>query len=95
MEGCSKYCTFCVVPYTRGEEVSRPLDEIIFEVSNLARNGVREIILLGQNVNAYKGIRNKDKRPISFSELIRYISKIDGIDRIRHTHLIQLILLMT
>mgnify|MGYP003312190413 CR=1 FL=1 len=85
MEGCSKYCTFCVVPYTRGEEVSRPLDEILFEVSNLAGNGVREIILLGQNVNAYKGIRNRDKQPINFSELIRYISKIDGIDRIRHT----------
>ena len=85
MEGCSKYCTFCVVPYTRGEEVSRPLDEILFEVSNLARNGVREITLLGQNVNAYKGIRNRDKRSINFSELIRYISKVDGIDRIRHT----------
>jgi len=85
MEGCSKYCTFCVVPYTRGEEVSRPLDEILFEVSNLASNGVREIILLGQNVNAYKGIRNRDKRTINFSELIRYISKVNGIDRIRHT----------
>ena len=85
MEGCSKYCTFCVVPYTRGEEVSRPLDEILFEVSNLARNGVKEIILLGQNVNAYKGDRNRDKRSINFSELIRYVSKIDGIDRIRHT----------
>ena len=85
MEGCSKYCTFCVVPYTRGEEVSRPLDEILFEVSNLAGKGVREIILLGQNVNAYKGIRSRDKRSINFSELIRYISKIDGIDRIRHT----------
>ncbi len=85
MEGCSKYCTFCVVPYTRGEEVSRPLDEIIFEISNLAKNGVKEIILLGQNVNAYKGIRNKDKKSINFSELIRYISMIDGIDRIRHT----------
>jgi tRNA-2-methylthio-N6-dimethylallyladenosine synthase len=85
MEGCSKYCTFCVVPYTRGEEVSRPLDEILFEVSNLASNGVREITLLGQNVNAYKGIRNRDKRSINFSELIRYISKVDGIDRIRHT----------
>ena len=85
MEGCSKYCTFCVVPYTRGEEVSRSLDEILFEVSSLARNGVREIILLGQNVNAYKGIRNKDNRSISFSELIRYISRIDGIARIRHT----------
>ncbi len=85
MEGCSKYCTFCVVPYTRGEEVSRSLDEILFEVSSLARNGAREIILLGQNVNAYKGIRNKDNRSISFSELIRYISRIDGIARIRHT----------
>ncbi len=85
MEGCSKYCTFCVVPYTRGEEVSRTLDEIIYEVSNLARSGVKEIILLGQNVNAYKGIRQKDNKPINFPELIRYISKIDGIERIRHT----------
>lgn len=85
MEGCSKYCTFCVVPFTRGEEVSRSLDEILFEISSLARNGVREITLLGQNVNAYKGTRNKDKRLIRFSELIRYISRIDGIDRIRHT----------
>ena len=73
MEGCSKYCTFCVVPYTRGEEVSRTLDEIIFEVSNLAKNGVKEIILLGQNVNAYKGIRHKDNKSINFSELIRYL----------------------
>jgi tRNA-2-methylthio-N6-dimethylallyladenosine synthase len=85
MEGCSKYCTFCVVPYTRGEEVSRTLDEIIYEVSNLAKNGVKEIILLGQNVNAYKGIRQKDNKLINFSELIRYISKIEGIERIRHT----------
>ena len=85
MEGCSKYCTFCVVPYTRGEEVSRPLDEILFEVSNLSSKGVREIILLGQNVNAYKGIRNKDRKTVAFSDLIRYVSRIDGIDRIRHT----------
>ncbi len=85
MEGCSKYCTFCVVPYTRGEEVSRTLDEIIYEVSNLRKNGVKEIILLGQNVNAYKGIRKKDNKTINFSELIRYISKIEGIERIRHT----------
>ncbi len=85
MEGCSKYCTFCVVPYTRGEEVSRPLDEILFEVSNLAKIGVKEIILLGQNVNAYRGYRNRDRKSISFSELIRYVSKIDGIKRIRHT----------
>ncbi len=85
MEGCSKYCTFCVVPYTRGEEVSRPLDEILYEVSNLAKIGVREVILLGQNVNAYKGVRNKDNKCISFSELIRYVSRIPGIERIRHT----------
>ena len=85
MEGCSKYCTFCVVPYTRGEEVSRSLDEILFEVSTLVKNGVREVILLGQNVNAYKGVRVRDNKKISFSDLIRYVSKIDGIDRIRHT----------
>jgi len=85
MEGCSKYCTFCVVPYTRGEEVSRSLDEILFEVSTLAKNGVREVILLGQNVNAYKGVRARDNKQVSFSDLIRYVSKIDGIDRIRHT----------
>jgi tRNA-2-methylthio-N6-dimethylallyladenosine synthase len=85
MEGCSKYCTFCVVPYTRGEEVSRSLDEVIFEISNLVKNGVKEIILLGQNVNAYKGVRLKDNKPINFSELIRYVSKIKGVERIRHT----------
>ncbi len=85
MEGCSKYCTFCVVPYTRGEEVSRTLDEIIYEASNLAKNGAKEIILLGQNVNAYKGIRERDNKVINFAELIRYISKIEGIERIRHT----------
>ena len=85
MEGCSKYCTFCVVPYTRGEEISRSLDEILFEVSALVKNGVREVTLLGQNVNAYKGVRTRDKKQISFSELIRYVSKIEGIDRIRHT----------
>jgi len=85
MEGCSKYCTFCVVPYTRGEEVSRTLDDIIYEVSNLAKNSVKEIVLLGQNVNAYKGVRKKDNKSINFAELIRYISKIEGIERIRHT----------
>ena len=85
MEGCSKYCTFCVVPYTRGEEVSRTLDEIIFEISCLVENGVKEIILLGQNVNAYKGIRLKDNKSINFSELIRYVSNIKGVQRIRHT----------
>ena len=85
MEGCSKYCSFCVVPYTRGEEISRTLDDIIYEIYNLAKKGVKEIILLGQNVNAYKGIRQKDNKLINFSELIRYISKIEGIERIRHT----------
>ena len=85
MEGCSKYCTFCVVPYTRGEEVSRSLDEILYEVSNLSKNGVKEIILLGQNVNAYKGVRKRDNKSISFAELIRYISKLEHIERIRHT----------
>ncbi len=85
MEGCSKYCTFCVVPYTRGEEVSRSLDEIIYEVSSLVSNGVREVILLGQNVNAYRGFRVKDNKPVLFADLIRYISKIEGLERIRHT----------
>ena len=85
MEGCSKYCTFCVVPYTRGEEISRSLDEILYEVSSLSKNGVKEIILIGQNVNAYKGVRNKDNKSISFAELIRYVSKINAIERIRHT----------
>ena len=84
MEGCSKYCTFCVVPYTRGEEVNRRFDDIIFEVSNLAKLGAKEIILLGQNVNAYKST-NFSKDRVQFSDLIRYISHIDGIERIRHT----------
>ena len=84
MEGCSKYCTFCVVPYTRGEEVNRRFDDIIFEVSNLSKLGAKEIILLGQNVNAYKS-QNYTKDKMNFADLIRYISYIDGIDRIRHT----------
>ena len=84
MEGCSKYCTFCVVPYTRGEEVNRRFDDIIFEVSNLAKLGAKEIILLGQNVNAYKST-NFSKDRVQFSDLIRYISHVDGIERIRHT----------
>tara|TARA_Y100000817_G_scaffold310990_1_gene302448 strand:+ start:512 stop:1792 length:1281 start_codon:yes stop_codon:yes gene_type:complete len=84
MEGCSKYCSFCVVPYTRGEEVNRRLDDIIFEVSNLANKGVREVVLLGQNVNSYKS-QTTDGDAVRFSDLIKYISMIDGIERIRHT----------
>ncbi|GEK10050.1 tRNA (N6-isopentenyl adenosine(37)-C2)-methylthiotransferase MiaB [Pseudoalteromonas sp. McH1-7] len=84
MEGCSKYCTFCVVPYTRGEEVSRPLDDVILEVAQLAEQGVREVNLLGQNVNAYRGEMH-DGEICYFSDLLRYVAAIDGIDRIRYT----------
>jgi len=84
MEGCSKYCTFCVVPYTRGEEVSRPLDDVLYEIAQLAEQGVREVNLLGQNVNAYRGEMH-DGEICRFSELIRLIATIDGIDRIRYT----------
>ncbi|MDK1289417.1 tRNA (N6-isopentenyl adenosine(37)-C2)-methylthiotransferase MiaB [Pseudoalteromonas umbrosa] len=84
MEGCSKYCTFCVVPYTRGEEVSRPLDDVILEVAQLAEQGVREVNLLGQNVNAYRGEMH-DGEVCYFSDLLRYVAAIDGIDRIRYT----------
>ncbi|MGB5444766.1 MAG: tRNA (N6-isopentenyl adenosine(37)-C2)-methylthiotransferase MiaB [Psychromonas sp.] len=84
MEGCSKYCTFCVVPYTRGEEVSRPLDDILLEVAQLAEQGVREINLLGQNVNSYVGATH-DGDTCSFAELLRYVASIDGIDRLRYT----------
>tara|TARA_R110000824_G_scaffold7892_4_gene35870 strand:- start:103056 stop:104336 length:1281 start_codon:yes stop_codon:yes gene_type:complete len=83
-EGCSKYCSFCVVPYTRGEEVSRPLDDILAEAVHLAAQGVREINLLGQNVNAYRGISHEGD-VIDLATLITYISAIDGIDRIRYT----------
>ncbi len=84
MEGCSKYCTFCVVPYTRGEEVSRPFDDIIAEVATLASQGVREVNLLGQNVNAYRG-RMHDGEIADLALLIHYVAAIDGIDRIRFT----------
>ena len=84
MEGCSKYCTFCVVPYTRGEEFNRRFDDIINEAIQLSIQGTREIILLGQNVNAYKS-NDHDGNPVGLSDLIRYISHIDGIDRIRYT----------
>jgi tRNA-2-methylthio-N6-dimethylallyladenosine synthase len=84
MEGCSKYCTFCVVPYTRGEEISRPLDDVIAEVAALARQGVREVNLLGQNVNAYRG-QMHDGEIADLSLLIHYVAAIEGIDRIRFT----------
>ncbi len=84
MEGCSKYCTFCVVPYTRGEEVSRPVADVLLEVSALADQGVREVNLLGQNVNAYRG-EMPDASQCDFAGLIPYIADIDGIDRIRYT----------
>ncbi|MDH5785832.1 MAG: tRNA (N6-isopentenyl adenosine(37)-C2)-methylthiotransferase MiaB [Chromatiales bacterium] len=84
MEGCSKYCTFCVVPYTRGEEVSRPFDDVIAEVAGLAAQGVREVNLLGQNVNAYRGSMH-DGEIADLALLIHYVAAIDGIDRIRYT----------
>jgi tRNA-2-methylthio-N6-dimethylallyladenosine synthase len=84
MEGCSKYCTYCVVPYTRGEEVSRPFDDVIAEVAELAEQGVREINLLGQNVNAYRGPMH-DGEIADLALLIRYCAAVDGIDRIRFT----------
>jgi tRNA-2-methylthio-N6-dimethylallyladenosine synthase len=84
MEGCSKYCTFCVVPYTRGEEVSRPLDDVLYEIAQLAEQGVREVNLLGQNVNAYRG-ETHDGSICRFADLVRLVATIDGIDRIRYT----------
>jgi tRNA-2-methylthio-N6-dimethylallyladenosine synthase len=84
MEGCNKYCSFCVVPYTRGEEMSRPLDDVLLEVASLAGQGVREVNLLGQNVNAYRG-KTHDGQICSFAELLRYVASIDGIDRLRFT----------
>jgi tRNA-2-methylthio-N6-dimethylallyladenosine synthase len=84
MEGCSKYCSFCVVPYTRGEEVSRPFDDLIAEVVALAEQGVREITLLGQNVNAYRGHMH-DGELADLALLINFLAAIDGIDRIRYT----------
>src|SRR5881396_1759781 len=84
MEGCSKYCSFCVVPYTRGEEVSRPFDDVLTEVADLAEQGVKEVTLLGQNVNAYRG-RMADGGIADFALLIEYVAEIPGIGRIRYT----------
>lgn len=88
MEGCSKYCSFCVVPYTRGEEVSRPFDDVLAEVAGLAAQGVREVNLLGQNVNAYRGAMysaDNENEKADLALLIHYVAAIDGIDRIRFT----------
>ena len=88
MEGCSKYCSFCVVPYTRGEEVSRPFADVIAEIAMLAEQGVKEVTLLGQNVNAWRGEINAvsdGARRADFAELLRYVAEIDGIERIRYT----------
>ena len=85
MEGCSKYCTFCVVPYTRGEEVSRPFDDVLTEVADLALQGVMEVTLLGQNVNAYRG-RTADGSGIAdFATLLEHVAEVPGIERIRYT----------
>ncbi len=88
MEGCSKYCTFCVVPYTRGEEVSRPFDDVLVEVAQLAEQGVKEVNLLGQNVNAYRGALDRNDAEAGtadLADLIRAIAEIPGIGRIRYT----------
>ena len=83
MEGCSKYCSFCVVPYTRGEEVSRPLADVLKEIRHLAEHGVREVTLLGQNVNGYRGATSNGEIA-DFAELLRLVAEVDGIDRIRY-----------
>ena len=85
MEGCSKYCSYCVVPYTRGEEVNRPLDDVLVEVAGLADQGVREVTLLGQNVNAYRGRMGDTAEIADFALLIEYVAEIPGIERIRYT----------
>ncbi|KMW46508.1 tRNA (N6-isopentenyl adenosine(37)-C2)-methylthiotransferase MiaB [Ralstonia insidiosa] len=85
MEGCSKYCSYCVVPYTRGEEVSRPFDDVLAEVAGLAEQGVREVTLLGQNVNAYIGKMGDTAERADFALLLEYVAEIPGIERIRYT----------
>ncbi len=85
MEGCSKYCSYCVVPYTRGEEVSRPFEDVLVEVAGLADQGVKEVTLLGQNVNAYRGQMGDTDEIADFAMLIEYVAEIPGIERIRYT----------
>ncbi len=85
MEGCSKYCSFCVVPYTRGEEVSRPFDDVLTDVAELAAQGVKEVTLLGQNVNAYRAPMAGESEPADLATLIEYVAEIPGIARIRYT----------
>lgn len=85
MEGCSKYCSYCVVPYTRGEEVSRPFEDVLIEIAGLADQGVREVTLLGQNVNAYRGAMGESGEIADFALLIEYVAEIPGIERIRYT----------
>ncbi len=84
MEGCSKYCSYCIVPYTRGEEISRPLVDVLVEVAQLADQGVKEVTLLGQNVNAYRGLSPQGE-VVDFATLLEYVHDIDGIERIRYT----------
>lgn len=85
MEGCSKYCSFCVVPYTRGEEISRPFEDVLQEVADLADQGVKEVNLLGQNVNAYRGTMGDSGEIADFAMLLEYVHEIPGIERIRYT----------
>ncbi|MEK8044927.1 tRNA (N6-isopentenyl adenosine(37)-C2)-methylthiotransferase MiaB [Ideonella margarita] len=85
MEGCSKYCTYCVVPYTRGEEVSRPFEDVLTEVAGLADQGVKEVTLLGQNVNGYRGTMGNTSEIADFALLLEYVGEIPGIERIRYT----------
>ena len=85
MEGCSKYCSYCVVPYTRGEEFSRPFEDVLIEVAGLAEQGVKEVTLLGQNVNAYRGPMGTSGEMADFATLIEYVAEIPGIERIRYT----------
>jgi tRNA-2-methylthio-N6-dimethylallyladenosine synthase len=85
MEGCSKYCSYCVVPYTRGEEVSRPFDDVLTEVASLADQGVKEVTLLGQNVNAWRGAMGGTAEIADFALLLEYVAEIPGVERIRYT----------